>query len=211
MVKVAAVHIKPRAGKVRVEIDDGRAFEISRKAADEAGLVAGLELPEGRLEALMEECGFRDALQEALRFLGIRPRSEAEVSRYLRRRHRPDPVIERVVTQLRGRKELDDAAFARFWVENRVAFRPRSRRLIRGELRQKGISAGLAEKMVDGVDDELAALALGRRRAARLSGLEWPEFRLKLGGYLQRRDFCYETIERVTRALWQERSGEDQA
>jgi regulatory protein len=211
MTRLAAVHIKPRAGKVRVETDDGRVFEFSRKAADEAGLVAGLELPEGRLEALLEECGFRDALQEALRFLGIRPRSEVEVRRYLRRRRRPDPVIERVVARLREHKELDDAAFARFWVENRVVFRPRSRRLIRGELRQKGISAGLAEKMVEGVDDEKAAIMLGRRRAARLTGLEWPEFRLKLGGYLQRRDFGYETIERVTRVLWQERVGEDQA
>lgn len=190
-------------------MDDGRCLDLSRRAADENGLKPGLALSETRLGALLAEDDFSDAMDKSRRFIGFRPRSEAEVRRYLRRRGHPEDVVERVVARLRELKELDDAAFARFWVENRVVFRPRSSRLMRSELRQKGIPSGLAEKTVEGVDDESAAIEIGRRRASRLSRLEWADFRKRMGAYLQRREFSYETIDRVIRLLWEERTGRD--
>jgi regulatory protein len=192
-----------------MELDDGRAFDLSRKVVEEAGFKAGMQLTAERFEQLLATGWLRDALDASLRFIAFRPRSEAEVRSYLSRKRCPLEVAERVVVRLRERKELDDVAFTRFWLENRDAFRPRSRRLLRGELRQKGIPAGLAEKMVQGVDDEAAAFRLGRLRASRLAYLEWPEFRLKLAGYLRRRDFDYETIDRVARALWAERKDDE--
>ena len=43
------------------------------------------------------------------------------------------------VCPLEAQGYLDDHAFARFWVENREQFRPRGRRALAYELRQKGV------------------------------------------------------------------------
>jgi len=42
------------------------------------------------------------------------------------------------------------------------------------------------------------------KRARRLSGLEYQEFRRKLGEFLARRGFNYDTIEPVVERVWRE-------
>jgi regulatory protein len=37
-----------------------------------------------------------------------------------------------------------------------------------------------------------------------LAGLEWPEFRQKLGGFLARRGFSYTTLAPVVSEVWKE-------
>ena len=44
---------------------------------------------------------------------------------------------------------VDDAAFARYWAENRATFSPRSQRMVQLELRQKGVTADVAEETVE--------------------------------------------------------------
>ena len=63
------------------------------------------------------ETAYQRALDSALRFLSYRPRSEQEVRRRLGRQAWPAEVIEAVVARLRAVGLLDDAAFARLWVE----------------------------------------------------------------------------------------------
>jgi regulatory protein len=79
-------------------------------------------------------------LEAAARFLEVRPRSVAEVRRRLRDAgYRPELVegaVERMVTL----GYLDDAAFARTWVESRDRARPRGARALRDELRRKGVA-----------------------------------------------------------------------
>src|SRR6266542_6260426 len=84
-------------------------------------------------------------LDAALRFLAVRPRSEAEVrTRLLRARHEAT-AIEQALERLRQDGLLDDAAFAQYWLEQRRTFRPRGARLVQAELRQRGIADLAAE------------------------------------------------------------------
>jgi SOS response regulatory protein OraA/RecX len=82
-------------------------------------------------------------LAAALRFLEARSRSVAEVrTRLTRAGYRPE-LIEAAVVRLIDIGMLDDAAFARQWVESRDRAHPRGEHALIVELRQKGIDAAV--------------------------------------------------------------------
>jgi regulatory protein len=84
-------------------------------------------------------------LEAAARFLEVRPRSVAEVRRRLGDAgYRPD-LVEGAIERLLALGYLDDAAFARAWVESRDRARPRGARSLRDELRHKGVAAEATE------------------------------------------------------------------
>jgi regulatory protein len=85
-------------------------------------------------------------LAAAVRFLEARPRSVAEVRRRLRGVGYPDALVEGAVERLVELGYLDDAAFARMWVESRDRARPRGERALRAELGQKGVPRELADQ-----------------------------------------------------------------
>jgi regulatory protein len=86
-----------------------------------------------------------DVLAAAARFLEARSRSTEEVRRRLREAGYRADLVEGAVERLTVLGLLDDAAFARAWVESRDRARPRGARALRAELRGMGIDAPDAE------------------------------------------------------------------
>jgi len=96
-------------------------------------------------------------------------------------------------------------AFAQYWRDNRLSFNQRSQRLIKLELRQKGVTAETANEVLENLNDEIAAYEVGLKKMRFLANLDYSEFHRRLSGYLQRRGFDYGTIKSVVVRLWQER------
>ena len=92
-----------------------------------------------KLNSCMLEDARERAFQQAMLFLSYRARSESEIRQNLRKHEIPEPVIEHTLERLRQDGLANDNQFARAWVENRSTFRPRSRRMMAMELRQKGL------------------------------------------------------------------------
>lgn len=133
--------------------------------------------------------------QAALRYLAIRPRSVKEMTGYLAKKS-PDPAwIPRIIERLNRYRYLDDEAFARIFIENRVRNHPKSRFALSHELKQKGISARIIESQLASYDDfQMACKALSARIR------HWrhldPEVRKKKAfNYLRYRGFGYEAIQ----------------
>lgn len=147
------------------------------------------------------------AFEQAKRYLSRRPQSEEELKAKLRRRGFEERTINRVIQKLRELELLDDLAFARAWKEDREFFRPRSKRLLASELRQKGLSSEIIAEVVAEVDDESEAYRAGLKKARSLAHKDYVEFKRKLAAYLGRRGFDWEVIKSVTLRLWQEGFG----
>lgn len=147
---------------------------------------------------------FQRCRDAALRYLGSRPRSEAELKHRLRRRGFAEEAIAKVLLELEQQHLVDDLAFARFWRENREAFSPRSRRLIAQELREKGVAADTIAQAIAGLDDEVEARRLAQRKLRSWSGLANPQFRQKLASLLRRRGFDYEVTKETIDQVWKE-------
>lgn len=209
MRKITAIEAqKRRPNRVNIYLDGEFAFGLERITA--AWLRVGQELDEKKIEQLQAEDTRERALQQALLFLSYRARSESEIRRNLRKHEIPEAVIEETLERLRRDGLANDSQFAQAWVENRNTFRPRSRRMLALELRQKGLDDEAAKSALEGVDDEALAYEAARKRAARLRGLEWSEFKTKLSGFLARRGFSYPVILPIVTRVWNETHAEEQ-
>lgn len=186
--------------RVNVFLDGEFAFGLDALAA--TGLHVGQALTSDAVAALQDEDAFERARQSAFRYLAYRPRSIAEVQRNLRRKEFDEVQVERVTTYLIQKGYLDDRAFAAYWVEQRETFKPRGSLALRQELAEKGVAREIIDSVVDDVDEQEAALRAARKRASRWSHLPFADFRRKLGGYLQRRGFGFDTINRTIDTLW---------
>jgi regulatory protein len=187
--------------RVNVFVDGEFAFAVAIDVA--ARLRKGQQLTPQEM-AELREAGQEDLVYgAALRYLGLRPRSEAEVVRYLERKGHDAALIGKIVARLRRRGYVDDAAFAQFWVENRNRFRPRGRAALRQELRQKGIEGETIDAALSDQDEESAAWAAVTPKLDRWAGLDQAEFEQKVMGYLARRGFGYGVCRDVSRAAWQ--------
>jgi len=201
---ITALRVNGRKKQVSIFIDGSFSFSISEEVAATSGLKVGQHLSAEQIDKLKKADLSHNCFGAALNYLGYRPRSEAEIRQRLHRRGFNDEVVDKVVIGLKERGLIDDVAFAQYWRDNRLSFRPRSRRLIKLELRQKGVAAETANEVVEGLDDESAAYEVGLKKARVLSGLDYREFHRYLSDHLRRRGFDYETIRSAVARLWQE-------
>lgn len=87
-------------------------------------------------------------LDAAARLLETRSRSVTEVRRRLTTAGYRTELVEGAVARLIELGILDDAAFARAWVESRDRARPRGEAALRRELRLKGIEPTIVDEVL---------------------------------------------------------------
>lgn len=194
--------------RVSIAIDGEFALGVELSVAENARLFVGQRLSEDDLRTLAAADDRARAIEAGLRYLEYRPRSERETRQRLREKGYSPIAIDQAIEQLKSWKYLDDETFARFWVENRQAFRPRGRRLLRSELGAKGVPRDLASTVIEelGGDERPAALELARKRLASLQGLDPLVRSRRLSAFLQRRGYDWETVRSVMAEVLQSES-----
>ena len=202
--RVTAIEKQRRGKRVNLFLDGRFTLGLSLEAAAQAGLRVGDEVDDERLQALRAEAARADAMAASLRLLSYRPRSEAELRQRLARRGTPPALVDSTIERLRELGLVDDAAFAQAWVDSRDRASPRGRRLLRQELLAKGVDSDTSRELLESVDEPDAALRAASRRAASLRDLSYDEFRRRLGDFLRRRGFDYDTVRRTVERLWRE-------
>lgn len=196
-----------RTGRVNVFLDEEYAFSLTLDLA--AGLARGQVLSAADVDRLRAEDAYHGALDRALKHLGLRPCSRAEMDVYLRDREVDEPTRGRVIERLEQLELVDDRAFAAWWVANRSANQPRGRLALRSELDARGLAREIIDEAIAEVDDDDAALALALARAERYRGLDRSGLEHKLGGHLRRRGFDYSTVRRAIEAVWMHLEGDE--
>jgi regulatory protein len=94
------------------------------------------------------------ARQICLRLLTAAPRTRAQLAGALQRRGVPGEVAEAVLGRFADVGLIDDAAFARAWVESRHYSRGLSRRSLSAELRRQGVDNEEIREAVSALDPE---------------------------------------------------------
>ncbi len=95
-------------------------------------------------------------------------------------------MVEATIQRLKDNGFLGDDQFAQDWVENRSTFRPRSKRMLAMELRQKGVAEEAIEQALAETEDESSLAYQIRDESTRggWPGSDWETFRKRLGAYL---------------------------
>ncbi|HEX5690744.1 MAG TPA: RecX family transcriptional regulator [Roseiflexaceae bacterium] len=194
---------------MNVFVDGEFAFGVSLNTISKQGLYVGRTLSEEEFARVELAEGSDKALQAAYRLLEVRPRSVAEIRDRLRRKEFSPEQIEATIERLTALDMLDDAAFARLWVENRQTLRPRGVSALRDELRRKGIDRAVADTILsdEALTSEEGNRAMEIARNALKKYATSPDratFQRRLGGFLQRRGFGFDTIGPIVDTLWAE-------
>ena len=198
----AIVRQKRNPERVSIFLDEEYAFGLTRIVA--AWLQVGQYLSEEKIDSLQAEDAQEVAYLIAIKYLDYRERSEAEIRIHLNKRDINESVIEDVIDRLLRSGLVDDRRFAANWVENRLEFRPRGRRALFYELRQKGISEEIIRETLDSINDEELAYQAAMKKAKNYQSLEWDDFRKKMLGFLSRRGFSYDITPTIMTRVWNE-------
>lgn len=140
-----------------------------------------------------------ELLDRLIKFATIRPRTEFEIKRWLVRKKIPEKDAQIALLELKKSGLVDDEAFCRWWVEQRVAFRPKSSRLLVVELVKKGVNRELAQKVVgeSRLNDEETVFQLLEKKKKTWRRLEKEERKKKIVSFLQTRGFGWNVIKKV--------------
>jgi regulatory protein len=146
-----------------------------------------------------------------MRLLTLAPRTRAQLGDAMRRRGVPDEAAESVLDRFTGAGLVDDAAFARAWVDSRHHGRGLSRRSLSAELRQRGVDVediSVAVEAVDPDQEVATARRLVERKLAATHGQPHDARVRRVAGMLARKGYPAGLAFRLIReALEQEGSG----
>ena len=147
---------------------------------------------------MKENKEYLKAKDYAYRLLSYRQRSTKEITDRLQKKGFAPTTINRTIEYLSQQNYLDDEKFARSWIQTKMQSSPAGWSLLRYQLRQKGISTQVLEKVIGDFSsryDEVNTakkLATSRRRYYR--GIEPLKLKKRLYDYLRRRGFSQEAI-----------------
>ncbi len=150
----------------------------------------------------MDDFSFEKFWNSSLGFLSYRPRSEKEVREHLKVKSQKskvkigDAIIESVIKKLKEHKFIDDIQFADWFVRSRLSARPKAARVLKMELKQKGIAREIIENSVFGQDIE-GAKKLLVKKFDRYKDFNRDQIYQKLGGFLARRGYDWDTIKKA--------------
>ena len=129
-----------------------------------------------------------------------------QLANILKKREIPDEIATAVLDRFTEAQLIDDAAFARAFVNSRLAIAGKSKSVISRELKQRGVSAQDAEQALSVIDSELedkTAFTVAKKRYQQLSTLDPEVRRRRLMGFLMRRGFSAGLTARILRDLEQ--------
>src|ERR1700722_3016169 len=125
------------------------------------------------------------ARQLCLRLLTGRPRTRAQLAEAMHRRGVPEDAAATVLARFAEVGLIDDAAFARAWVESRHHGRGLARRALSAELKQRGVDGeeiSAAVSALDPADEINTARRLVAKGLAASRGKPLPTRVRRLGG-----------------------------
>ncbi len=180
-----------------VFIDGKFAFGLDEEVICGLGLKKGESLTEQRIKEILERKNENEAKEIALKFLSFRRRTEKEVKDKLKSKGFDDKTIRNTIEKLKEYDLINDFEFATAWVKERLAHKPRGRKLLRQELWRKGIKKQIIDQVVERLcqNEDKTAMDLLKRIGRRYQSLEPKVAKRRMYGLLLRRGFSYETAK----------------
>lgn len=193
--------IKPQKNKKRVNVYlDGKfGFGLDYDNFNKLGLKVEQLLDEEEIKKIIEEGEFKKTADKLIKYATLRPRSEKEIRDWLRRKKVHASLHEKLFNKLKQLDLLDDVAFAKWWVEQRVEFRPRGIKALYSELMKKGVDKEDIENALSDVDidEQKMAKELFDKNSYKWERYKGMEKKKKVSDYLARRGFKWDVIKTV--------------
>jgi regulatory protein len=195
--------------RFNVFVDQKYAFSVSEENLLRYKLKPGLTLDEKEIKNITNDEFFKKLLDNCINFLSFRPRTEKEISDFIVKKisikqeipfnqAKESQIIPLVIKRLKKYKYINDKDFVAWWIKSRNESKQKGIKLIKLELRQKGIAKELLDKIVSNDSDQeaLALIALEKKKS-KWQRTDPKKLKTKVLYYLGSRGFDTDTIKRV--------------
>jgi regulatory protein len=197
---ITKIEVQKRNPRRRSIFIDGKfAFGVDEEVLYKFGLRKGESLTQEQIEKIAEEEGKKEAKDMALEFLSFRRRTEKQVKEKLKKKGFDEKTIKVTIDKLKEFDLINDLEFATAWVKDRLAFKPRGKKLLKQELWKKGIKNDIIEQIIEELcqDEDKSALELLEKIKKRYKDLEPKAAKRRMFNFLLRRGFSYEVTRQV--------------
>ena len=181
-----------------VYIDEKYSFSLGEVVLMDSRLHSGMELTEQEVDDYKKLSTDDKLYGRALNYVAVRQRTLWEVAFYLERKGADTPLAQSIVSKLSNLGLLDDAKFARSFINDRVLLRPSSRRKIIMELKKKRVPDAVINRafaeLIEESDDNPERTALLEVITRKRRQTKYQDD-TKLMQYLARQGFGYSDIK----------------
>jgi regulatory protein len=199
MAIITSIKQQKNKNRVNVYLDNKFGFGIDLDNFVLLGLKVDQELTDEEIEKVIKKAEFQKTYDKLLRFAMTRPRSEKEVFDWFRRKEVHESLHNDLLKKLKSLNLLNDLEFAKWWVDQRIQFKSKSKRVIQIELRQKGIKKEIIDEVLEEVpiDEEKLAKELIAKKMYKWEKLEPRLKKQKMSQYLAGKGFSWGIIEKA--------------
>lgn len=192
---------KPQKNQKRVNIylDNKFGFGLDLENFVKLGLKINQELSDLEVEKIVKKAEFQKTFDKLLRFVMVRPRSEKEIKDYFKRKKVHESIHKDLFNRLNQLDLIDDIKFAKWWIDQRQSFRPKSKRILNSELRIKGINSEIINNILE--DSEIDELKIAKELLKKKE-YKWDKYdekvkKQKIITYLSGKGFSWDVIEKI--------------
>ncbi|MCX7843381.1 MAG: recombination regulator RecX [Clostridia bacterium] len=187
---------KKNKDKLLVYIDNSYSFSIQEEDYLRLNLHDKCEITQDEIRNIKNNINFKNAKSTAVKYLALRLRSGWEVAMKLAAEGYDSEVVERVVEELRSIGYINDKIYAQKYIFDRSKLKPKSKKMLKLELEQKGVSSGIIEEVLSDweIDEVSVAEGLIRRKFGKYNLKDEKVFK-KIQAFLHHRGFSFEVID----------------
>lgn len=181
-----------------VFVDERYAFSILEEDYLRLCLYEKKEICDDEIESIKNNVTLRSAKSKAVKYLSYRLLSEAELFQKLQAKGYDEDVICSVISELKSMGYINDMIYAQKFVYERVKLKPKSKKMLRMELNNKGISDDVIELVLEDLDfDEDVVIERLIRKKFGKYDMKEPKIVRKIYSFLMHRGFSLENIKSV--------------
>lgn len=196
---ITSIKAQKNQKRVNINLDGSFGFGLDLENFMKLQLKVNQELTQEEINAIIKKGELQKSFDKTLRFAMVRPRSTKEVTDYFRRKEIDKSIQEVIIEKIKKLDLLDDEKFARWWVEQRLLFRTKSKKDISFELQKKGIKNNIIKNVLDDaeIDEKKIALQLVNKKMYKWQKFEEKVRKQKVTQYLAGKGFNWDTISNV--------------
>jgi regulatory protein len=196
---ITSITAQKNQKRVNINLDGSFGFGLDLENFMKLQLKVNQELTQEEINEIIKKGELQKSFDKTLRFVMTRPRSLKEVKDYFRRKEIDNSLHQNILDRLTKLELLDDQKFAKWWVEQRLEFKSKSKKDITFELRQKGIDTNIIKNILDDLEIDEVQIA---KKLIEKKLYKWQKYdekiqKQKITQYLAGKGFGWDVIEKI--------------
>ncbi len=191
---------KKNKDKLSVYIDDKYCFSIDEEDFLRLNLYEKREVSEEEISYIKNGVNYRSAKAAAVKFLSLKHRCEKEIRNKLEAEGFDEDIIDSAVEELKAMGYINDRIYAQKYIHDRSKLKPKSKKFLRLELRNRGVSDNIIDEVMEewDTDEDAVAFGLAKKKFGKYD-IKDEKVVKKIYSFLQHRGYSFETIETVVK------------